>query len=83
MEGMTVLYRIKTDLSERLIKLLAFEKTDSGLSKDYILNGYLSNFLRDRDRSQFYYCDLELHHISICRQLLSLLDRSHDFGLQP
>ena len=82
MEGMTVLYRIKTDLSERLIKLLAFEKTDNGLSKDYILNGYLSNFLRDRDRSQLNYCDLELQHISICRQLLSLLDRSHDFDLE-
>ena len=80
MEGMTVLYRIKADFLERLIKLV-FEA--DGLSNYYVLTGYLSDLLQDRDRSQFYYCDLELHHISICRQLLSLLDRSHDFGLQP
>ena len=80
MEGMTVLYRIKADLLERLIKL-AFE--NYGRCNNYMLNGYLSDFLQDRDRSQLYYCDLELQHISICRQLLSLLDRSHDFGLQP
>ena len=82
MEGMAVLYRIKADLLERLIKL-AFEETDDGLSKDYILNAYLSDLLQDRDRSQLYYCDLELQHISICRQLLSLLDRSNDFDLEP
>ena len=77
MEGMAVLYRIKADLLERLIKL-AFEGDDR-----YILNGYLSDLLQDRDRSQLYYCDLELQHISICRQILFLLDRSHDFNLQP
>ena len=60
MEGMAVLYRIKADLLERLIKL-AFEEDYSY----YILNGYLSDFLQDRDRSQLYYCDLELQHISI------------------
>ena len=80
MDGMAVLYRIKADLLERLIKL-AFEA--DGLSKDYILNAYLSDLLQDRDRSQLYYCDLELQHISLCRQLLSILDRSHDFDLQP
>ena len=81
MEGMAVLYRIKADLLERLIKL-AFEEKDF-FNHRYILNGYMSDLLQDRDRSQLYYCDLELQHISICRQLLSLLDRSHDFGLQP
>ena len=79
MEGMAVLYRIKADLLERFIKL-AFEAKD--FPNGYTLNGYLSDLLQDRDRSQLYYCDLELQHISICRQLLSLLDRSHDFGLQ-
>ena len=77
MEGMAVLYRIKADLLERLIKL-AFEGDDR-----YILNGYLSDLLQDRDRSQLHYCDPELQHTSTCRQLLSLLDRSHDFDLEP
>ena len=80
MQGMAVLYRIKADFLERLIKL-AFEA--DGPSNYYVLNGYLSDLLQDRDRSQLYYCDLELQHISICRQLLSLLDRSPDFDLQP
>ena len=78
-EGMAVLYRIKADLLERLIRL-AFEAKD--IFNGYTLIGYLSLFLQDRDRSQLYYCDLELQHISICRQLLSLLDRSHDFSLR-
>ena len=81
MEGMAVLYRIKADLLERLIKL-AFEEKDF-YTRGYMLNGYLSDLLQDRGRSQLYYCDLELQHISICRQLLSLLDRSHDFDLDP
>ena len=80
MEGMAVLYRIKADLLERLIKL-AFKA--NGFSNNFTLNGYLSDLLKDRDRSQLYYCDLELQHISICRQLLSLLDRSKDFSLEP
>ena len=79
MEGMSVLYRIKANLLERLIKL-AFE---ADFSNAYTLIGYLSDFLLDRGRSQLCYCDLELQHISICRQFLSLLDRSHDFDLQP
>ena len=78
--GMTVLYRIKADLLERLIRL-AFEA--DVFPNEFMLIGYLSDFLQDRDRSQLYYCDLELQHISICRQLLSLLDRSHDFDLDP
>ena len=81
-QGMAALYRIKADFLERFIKL-AFIKTNDGFSNDYMLNGYLSDLLQDRDRSQLSYCDLELQHISICRQLLSLLDRSHDFDLQP
>ena len=31
----------------------------------YILDDYLSGFLQDRDRSQLYYCDPILQHISI------------------
>ena len=80
MEGMAILYGIKTDLMERLIKL-AFEEENDYTNK-YMLNGYLSDLLQDRDRSHHYYCDLELQHISICRQILSLLDRSHDFDLE-
>jgi hypothetical protein len=48
----------------------------------YILDGYLSGLLQDPDRSQLYHCDPELQHISICRQFLSLLDRSNFFDLQ-
>ena len=80
MQGMAVLYRIKSDLLEGLLKL-AFEA--KGFPNEYMLNGYLSDLLQDRGRSQLYYCDLELQHISICRQILFLLDRSHDFSLQP
>ena len=79
LEAMVVLYKIKADFLERLTEP-AFEKIGSFY---IMLNGYLSELLQDRDRSQLYYCDPELQHISICRQLLSLLDRSHDFGLQP
>ena len=82
MEEMAVLYRIKADLLEPLIKLAFVEKVSNGISY-YTLDGYLYDFLQDLDRSQLYYCDLEHQHISICRQLLSLLDRSHDFDLQP
>ena len=78
LEAMVVLYKIKADFLERLTEP-AFEKIGSL----YILNGYLSGLLQDRDRSQLYYCDPELQHISTCRQLLSLLDRSHDFDLEP
>ena len=79
MEGMTVLYRIK---AERLIKL-TFQVVEVSYDdiSHYKLNGYLSDLLQDRDRSQLYYRDPELQHISICRQLLSLLDRCHDLDL--
>ena len=84
MQGMAVLYRIKADMLERLIKsiepLSPYKSYES--SYYYILDGYLSCFLRDRDRSQIYYCDPMLQHISICRLFLSLLDGSNAFDLQ-
>jgi hypothetical protein len=88
MQGMAELYRIKPDFLEHLIKstiLLLVKPSqphDRGLYPRYILDGYLSGFLQDRDRSQHYYCDLELQHISICSQILPLLDRSNVFDLQ-
>ena len=80
MEGMAVLYRIKLELLECLIK-----STIEPLPRlphvppnsRYELDGYLSGFLQDRDRSQLYYCDPMVQHISICRHFLSLLDGSH------
>ena len=83
MQGMADLYGIKPDLLERLFKstiepLKATRYTQSR----YKLDGYLSGFLQDRDRSQLYYCDPMLQHISICRRLLSLLDRSNAFDFQ-
>ena len=70
MQGMIELYGIKL---ECLIK------STTGLLKlnhlsCYTLDDYLSGFLQDRDRSQHYYCDPMLQHISICRHILSLLD---------
>ena len=38
--------------------------------------------LQEQDRSQLYYCDPELQHISIYRRILSLLYQSNVFGLQ-
>ena len=79
MQGMADLYGIKPDFLKRLksIEMLRLSRQD--LYPGYILNDYLSAFLQDRDRSQLYYCDPELQHISICRQILSLLDRSNVF----
>ena len=76
---MADLYGIKPDFLKRLksIEMLRLSRQD--LYPGYILNDYLSAFLQDRDRSQLYYCDPELQHISICRQILSLLDRSNVF----
>ena len=95
MQGMADLYKIKLDFLMRLksIELLepsSYNRTVDGLLYSflgypggYLLDGYLSDFLQDRDRSQLYYCDPELQHISICRQILSyLLDRSNVFDLQ-
>ena len=85
LEGMADLYRIKPDLLERLFKstIEPLRSTPSHtLCPHYILDGYLSGFLQDRDRSQLYYCNPMLQHICICRQFLSLLDRSNTFDLQ-
>ena len=88
-QGMAVLYGIKPDLLECLIKStlrLGFSKTvtdpstlngsiySSTLVSRYKLDNYLSGFLQDSDRSQLYYCDPILQHISICRHILSLQD---------
>jgi hypothetical protein len=76
-QGMADLYRIKPDLLERLIKSTTEPLRLSHVSpypRGYVLDGYLSGFLHDRDRSQLHYCDPILQHISICRHFLSLLD---------
>ena len=79
--GMTDLYRIKPDLLKRLIKSTV-EPLRLGPSyiSGYTLDDYLSGFLQDRDRSQLYFCDPMLQHISICRHILSLVDgtKNHD-----
>ena len=86
-QGMAYLYRIKPDLLERLIKstiepLRSFSALHTTYSPYYKLEDYLSDFLRDRDRSQLYYCDPTLQHIYICRHILSLLDGSNAFDLK-
>ena len=75
MQGMVDLYRIKPDVLERFIKsTIEPIKLPSYFSPArYILDDYLSGFLQDRDRSQLYYCDPILQHISICRHFLSFL----------
>ena len=82
MQGMAVLYRIKPDLLARLIKSTTIEPLRPphvvSFNPRYSLDDYLSGLLQDRDRSQLYYCDPILQHISICRQFLSLLDGSND-----
>ena len=74
MQGMTELYGIEPDLLECLNKSII---EPLGLRPSYNsrfkLDDYLSGFLQDRDRSQLYYCDPMLQHISICRHILSLL----------
>ena len=84
MQGMADLYKIKLDFLKRLesIQLLKPLRYGSALYPGYILDDYLSDFLQDRDRSQLYYCDPELQHISICRQILSLSYQSNVFDLQ-
>ena len=80
MQGMADLYRIKPDFLERLIK--SIEPLNPDLFHRYTLDDYLSDFLQNRDRSQLYYCDPELQHISICRQILSLSYQCNVFDLQ-
>ena len=75
MQGMADLYRIKPDLLERLIESTIEPLRPSYTPyPSYILDDYLSDFLQDRGRSQLYYCDPMLQHISICRHFLSLLN---------
>jgi hypothetical protein len=76
MQGMADLYRIKPDLLERLTKSTIEPLKSPYSSSRYMLDDYLSGFLKDRDRSQLYYCDPMLQHISLCRHFLSLLDGS-------
>ena len=78
MQGMSELYRIKPDLLELLIKS-PIEPLRLGSESGYTLDGYLSDFLQDQDRSQLQYCDPMLQHISLCRHFLSL---SNAFDLQ-
>ena len=80
MRGMADLYGIELDLLECLINS-TIEPLRPGFLSRYTLNDYLSGFLQDRDRSQLYYCDPILQHISICRHILSLLDGTN--GLDP
>ena len=79
MQGMADLYGIEPDFLKAL-KSIELLKPYSYLG--YICDDYLSGFLRDPGRSQLYYCDRELQHISICRQILSLLDQSNVFDLE-
>jgi hypothetical protein len=79
MEAMVDLYRIKPDVLKRFIKFIIEPLTQFHRNSCYVLDDYLSGFLQDRDRSQLYYCDPVLQHISICRQILSSLDGSNAF----
>ena len=76
-EVMVDLYRIEPDLLDRHVKS-PFELLKKSGYGSYTLDEYLSGFLQDRDRSQLYYCDPILQHISICCHFLSLLDLSRD-----
>ena len=84
MQGMADLYRIPTLFLERLIKstIEPLKKQFPYSPSHYKLDDYLSGFLQDRDRSQLYYCDPMLQHISVCRRFLSLLDRSNAIDFQ-
>ena len=79
MQGMANLYEIGPDLLKCLIKSTIEPLRPAHVSPTscYRLDGYLSGFLQDPCRSQLYYCDPILQHISICRHLLSLLNRSN------
>ena len=74
MQGMAYLYRIELDLLKRLIEFFFTIESSKPSHPQYKLNDYLSGFLQDRDRSQLCYRDPMLQHISICRQILLLLD---------
>ena len=86
MQGMADLYRIKPDFLERLIDSIGLLSLPVSFRYSnftaYKLDDNLSWFLQDRDRSQLNYCDPELQHISICRQILSLSYQSNVLDLQ-
>ena len=76
-EGMAVLYGIKLDLLQSLIEsTLRLGSSLMWIFTTYTMDDYLSGFLLDKDRSQLYYCDPMLQHISICRHMLSLQDET-------
>ena len=80
MGRMADLYRIIPDLLERPIKSTIEPLAPLPYDQSrYKFDDYLSDFLQDRDRSQLYYCDPMLQHISICRQFVTLLNGSNAF----
>ena len=82
MQGMADLYRIKPEFLKHLESIELLRPSPRGSLLGYELDDYLSGFLQDQDRSQLYYCDPELQHISICRQILSSSHQSNIFDLQ-
>jgi hypothetical protein len=82
MRGMADLYRIKPDSLERLIKSPIEPLRLGPFGSGYTLDGYLSGFLQDQDRSQLHHRDPMLQHIFFCRHFLSLQDGSNAFDLQ-
>lgn len=90
MQGMADLYRVKLVqvklLSQWALQVEPFigptTPSDIDSRSTYTLEGYISDFLRDRDRSRRYYCDPMLHHVFICRRLLSLRDGPNASDLQ-
>lgn len=76
MEGMAHLYRVEVD-QIKLFSQWALRTYKVNTPCTYTLEGDLSAFLRDSHRSQLYYYDPMLHHVFICRRLLSLLDESN------
>ena len=78
-QGMTDLYGIKPDLLECLIKSTILGPR---YTFRYTLDDYFSGFLQDEDRSQRYYCDPMLQHISICLRILSFLDGTNALDLE-
>ena len=81
MQGMADLYGIRQHLLECLIKS-TIEPLTLDIFSRYEMDNYLYEFLQDRDRSQLYYCDPMLQHLSICRHILFLLDGTNALDLE-
>jgi hypothetical protein len=77
MQGMADLYKIKPDLLEGLIK-----STFELIKLDYSPNAPDSRGYKLSSLSGFLHFDPVLQHISICRHVLSLLDRPNASDLQ-